>query len=1692
MGEPAPTARTKADEHAAALDEALVAIESEFALATGRVERIREACESLRSRLTDTESPSAATACRTRLASLLTVRTGPMAVAVFEFLEGEVRSGAAEAESLAGAMLASRDFALRARAIDGILAWADAGILAPRIDLARRLACAIAAERPAESEAGGDALARRAGRFLRALPRDDLPEGWSDPVEALFASGSPGALRRLAASVLDLDETPIPVARAAILFGADVVRRLAPYLEYTRATHREVVDLDLACGGSCRMLAADLERAAELLGRTLLGDVIAEVGWPRIARGITVRPFVGVSVDGSFPFAVTPTEARLLEACGSTRRAWTKYLVTAGGSAPREGEPGNGGIEEAIGRFRRYNVRHAEALHEILEVAPLDAAKARRVLALLDRIVEDYVALFGGKAEDASRLPAIWTTLRDRVRDGIALAKDEAAPLGAEVTRLVQMFEDPTRLEEVRTLHGLKRYLHQQGLRHAFGLFPSARAANRTVDLVVTTRRAVRHVLRKVRYLEFDPPGPAGGGERLPFPVAAAVEALGLRLLHDLADAPDIEVLAFGNEIQVYVTFRNHPVFVRMDLSPPLRGGMIDVEYFAVSQYEMDRHPDLSLAAIRGFFRRLGFDVTADGFRLHVRYDKERAFDLGDLLDKARSLFRALPHLMDLDWVIGSLGYPEPARCEIAQAWCDFLERWGLLPVETLLTTDRRGVLRELRCDPGGRTREVAWDGRGAYSDRFTGTPGADLRARLRGALEARGLEYLAGWEKTGGPMGQAALERELLAPIRAALAVGEAVPATDGPRAAPRDRFARVHESDRIAEILAEGGEAVRRAARTAAVVATVERHLRFRTSGSVQGYAVQRAAVPLRGGPISVFVLRDEHGIACLAAAVEGPTFWRSRPDPEGAWRRGSEIGEIELLERLRHDHYLGEGGEPAAPTQGDDLPRRLLTPNPDAPARHLPEERIVPAVPAAPGRVAGFARFGISSRPPREFEGSVVFAPAIRPEDAPVIRRAAGVVSTGGGILSHAGLLALEFGKPALIVEGRWDHDPEGNLLLTLVRGEYREEEALVGGYEVVRRFALGEREEAIREGDLVVVDAVGGSLTILGQDREALALHGELHHLERAAEDLARASDPSRTLVQRGRLLRAIHQLERLAGRLDRPSLARHAVASLLAPLGSRGSCSAREGRRRVLDALLRNPRCGQGVRVSALGRLRELRSRHEGLHETALRALPAAKNVFEVEMLCLTEVRLRRLLEDVADLVGACGLSCPEPSMKRGVEETARARLLELRERSVATVVAVAAGAADEAWKLPHLRRDLERLDAVLGAERSSRGGSIRRADLDALSARRVLLPGDGGAELAPLVGTKAANLGEIARVLGSERVPAWFAVTDRTFREILDAPAGHAAETVGVEIGSRGSLRCAVDAVLARSDLDPAHKSAAIRRLWEGVRIPEGVGREIASAYCALGGPADAGVGARPFVALRSSAHEEDVEAASWAGQFDTFLFVRGAEALLHHLKLAFAGLWSERAIVHREASGSLGGPPGGGVIVQRMVESRASGVLLTASLAPGRPLEVVINVGLGLGEGVVSGTVDVDQIHVAKESDLAREPLRFRYLVGDKRERVVFDARAGFGTRREETLYHQRLRPALEYPDLCELVRAAASLEDAYLQPLDIEFAFEGPDLRILQARPVAVFVAALREALDRCPFANPSLSRQEEEIGS
>ncbi len=1404
----------------------------------------------------------------------------------------------------------------------------------------------------------------------------------------------------------------------------------------------------------------------------MLCEVISRIGWARLNQGLEVREVVGTSAGG-FPLVMSPVEARLFDGLPGVRRAFSALLVTAIG-CPAAGESRPRQAAGAVTQFRDANVVHAEVLGDFLDVAPLTRVRLARLLSRMDRLVSAFVALFGqpgGAAHDeAERLRDVYDGLRARIDE--ALSSTTADPVPLDVCRLVLPFEDPTTPAAVRTLHGLKRYLHQRGLKLAFALIGAGLQTTRTIDLAVVADGRVGDVTRRLEFIDLEG-APDTGGEAPPVPhsVRLVADAFAMQLLHAQRIASDVRVFCYGSEVHYFARFRNHPAFIRIDYSPPLRGGMVDLQYLGVSNSELDVHPCVTLDAIRHLFERLDFIVEADATRIHARYDKERAVTLDQLHDRAARLFSLVPYLMDLDWTIGSLPLSADARRQVAEAWAGFFVRHGVLPYDQFLTRDRSAVLAGVEADAGG-PRDVVWTGDGPYRDRFSVPAPPELAGQVSARLDALGIRVPARLVPADLDS-QLAVEARVLRPLRGALARGQ-VEATDaGLRSREREAFAWVADAAQLAFVIESPPAAVARAASLARVAPLVERHTPLRVTGRINGHPVRRARLPLGLRSLTICVLEDGAGVPRLACATWDEGFWRRRDDPDGAWVHSPGAAAEDVLDQLRAANVLGALPD-APPIADDDLAadvRRTFRTARALPASAVgPGEAVAAGVAASPGRATGLLRFRAAGREPADLEGAIFCAAGLEPRDAPFLVYAAAVAATGGGILSHLGLLAAESGKPALIVDGAFAVRRSGETVLTFATPVWEESACDEAGWHLVDYRHLSDTEHEARDGDLVTLDADQGQFVVFSAEPEALLAHESLRQHAAACARLAAAAADD-LLVERGHYLRTRHQMQKALARPLAAPVVRMVAEELLLNAAWTDDTHAQRDGGEVLRGFAARPETGAALRMAVAAVVGRLAVRVRDARDTALRLLPSCTTFHDALALRGEAARAVAMLRVVGQLLDRCGL---DPGIVQArdtadVDRAAAGHLVELRRRYEAGAVLAAAPAGGR-----QRLREIARLDDLLAAPPAvrRRTDAIRAAAdardaavLERVATRIVLKPQHGGAELAPLVGAKAANLAEAAQVTGPAMVPPWFALTSRALRLALQqpVPAGAAARRGRRPPQPARTLGDTIAAIAQHPGMSPAARAAAIHELWEQARLPDAVVSALTTALRDLG--------PETYVAIRSSASDEDTEQHARAGQFDTFLFVRGLDAVQARIRQAWAGFWNARALHDRDVRRAADAMPEGGLVVQRMVMSRVSGVMQTINVADRHPLEMVINVGLGLGEGIVSGTVAADHVVVAKAGAGEGDP-PFRYVTADKRQRVVFDERFGQGTIRADTLAHQRLRPALEYQELRQLIELALRLERAFGHPLDLEFGFEGDGLHLLQVRPVPAALAVWRDA--------------------
>ncbi|MGH3777599.1 MAG: PEP/pyruvate-binding domain-containing protein [Pseudonocardiaceae bacterium] len=285
-----------------------------------------------------------------------------------------------------------------------------------------------------------------------------------------------------------------------------------------------------------------------------------------------------------------------------------------------------------------------------------------------------------------------------------------------------------------------------------------------------------------------------------------------------------------------------------------------------------------------------------------------------------------------------------------------------------------------------------------------------------------------------------------------------------------------------------------------------------------------------------------------------------------------------------------------------------------------------------------------------------------------------------------------------------------------------------------------------------------------------------------------------------------------------------------------------------------------------------------------------------------------------------------------------------------------------------------------------------------------------------GAQLLPVVGGKAANLGEL--IGAGFPVPPGFCITTAAYQQV----AADAFDSGAQEAGEH-----ARSAILASP-------------------VPAAVAESVDRAYRALGDDVP--------VAVRSSATAEDLPWASFAGQQDTFLNIVGSDAVLDAVRRCWASLWTDRAVSYRTTNGIDHTTVRLAVVVQRMIDPEVAGVLFTADPVTGHRGHTVIDASPGLGEAVVSGTVNPDHFVV----DAAGTVLERR--LGDKR--VVVRSLPGGGT-------EQVAQPAdteqscLSDTQIRDLTGLGQRVQAHYGAPQDIEWAVDGAgELWLTQARPI------------------------------
>ncbi|MBE9127860.1 phosphoenolpyruvate synthase [Coleofasciculus sp. LEGE 07081] len=319
-----------------------------------------------------------------------------------------------------------------------------------------------------------------------------------------------------------------------------------------------------------------------------------------------------------------------------------------------------------------------------------------------------------------------------------------------------------------------------------------------------------------------------------------------------------------------------------------------------------------------------------------------------------------------------------------------------------------------------------------------------------------------------------------------------------------------------------------------------------------------------------------------------------------------------------------------------------------------------------------------------------------------------------------------------------------------------------------------------------------------------------------------------------------------------------------------------------------------------------------------------------------------------------------------------------------------------------------------------------------------------------------VVGGKGANLGELSRIEGIH-VPDGFCLSTVAFKRII------------WETSSINELLDQLSHLLVEDRDKIGELSGEIRRVIEGIAIPEDINEEITRLLSRLG--------EKNAYAVRSSATAEDLPTASFAGQQDTYLNIIGKKAIYQHISKCWASLFTERAVIYRLQNGFDHRKVHLSVVVQKMVFPQVAGILFTADPVTSNRKVLSIDASFGLGEALVSGLVNAD-IYKVRNGKVIDKKISTKKL-------AIYALKDG-GTKEQEIEPERQNRQALTDEQILQLEHIGRKIEAHFGYPQDIEWCLTDDTFYIVQSRPITTLYP-IPEATDQDNHVYVSVGHQQ-----
>ncbi|MBI4397215.1 MAG: hypothetical protein HY548_08980, partial [Elusimicrobia bacterium] len=1080
-------------------------------------------------------------------------------------------------------------------------------------------------------------------------------------------------------------------------------------------------------------------------------------------------------------------------------------------------------------------------------------------------------------------------------------------------------------------------------------------------------------------------------------------------LLNEMKDRSSLDMHVVLKKNEMWITFNPgiHSTEMSVRFDSPDEDGGITLQFTEVTEEKEDQDIDFSL-------RPAYFARTLEKFGFHVYVQPNNLF-LSAVLDKDHGLKSAAQVERVLIPLINLIGNSYALDLDTTAV------------KKTRPSSDVPGEFAEAFLAEGmqpfhARGENAPYKYRQYQADR-------SFREGLRQPLNSELERLLLPLIPPETAMGQRTIDLYFNRAIQEGLATGELALKEGTPHRNPEDR-----PVDQMLEAIHADGE---RALETGAVINTLSGYVDFKTLAGVGPTLLERGYLELGdGSSLVLYALRDWGG----GQVVYGNAL-RVR-------RVGNRVERETVSAETLYNLLVKEKYEirplPVTDGQRAEAPKMLRQrPSDEIGGRRL---RGLPASAGTGAAVWGMVTYNSESAAPPG--SAILLKPYTTPQDVEAIENSAAVVTTGGGILSHAGITTRELGIPSVILpQGRWRN---GKLVLPT---------AALAGYERrkdgvwVSRDVLME-DVVLEEGDIVMVDGEKGAVRII--DGENIrAIHQDL-------PKVAKGDLPSEILLSR-------------IGPEEETAL--YDVVYQLLMEGSRDV--PKPVQQKFLKALQKIPLWKQLRKKIIQKRRRELEDRWQTLiayTEDAASPQQLDELFQQFHMHEKEFWRLNRHFQSVyryllADFWFEVQFHWNGFKRRKELKAAAERELQDMWSRRKGI------GLED----LPQLRRVIRKLrENGIPMDRSFQ--DLVRIELLLTQKKFEQLEDDSrhlvlgldrlDGDYTWLVGGKAANLGTLMKTLRAVQtqnphlqflVPDGFAVTDTAWKQFL-AQSGIYEKVV--ETNKDPSLSA-------------KERIARIQALIDGAPLTGAtpLGRALLEEFDRRFGPSG-------VVAVRSSALREDSAKAAFAGMGDTLLHVTRAD-FLDAVKTVWKSLWNEREAAYAEKQSPGVRSIAQGLVVQAMVGSEVSGILFTQNPVNRFFHQSVVDAAYGLGLPIMDGRIQTDQYVVRKKNLHGMEPP----FIGSKR--VKMTPRKGGGTEMEEYVGKlDRKNRALTLAQVNQLVEVGRELESYFGYGLDIEFGIDhnGSGTArpwLFQVRPITksrVRKAAARGVESREP---PALAR-------